>query len=103
MSEKPERIVYVVNLRRVYWGRRSNRADRAVRLLREFIARHTKADRVVVYDEVNNLIWSRGREKPPARVKVLVELKEEKREGEEPLKVAVVKLAPREARPGALS
>lgn len=103
MSEPVKRLVYVINLRRVYWGRRSNRADRAVRLLKSIIARHTKANKVIVYNEVNNAIWSRGREKPLPRVKVLVELREEKSEGEKPVKVALVKLAPDKLKPGVLS
>ncbi|MEM0340930.1 MAG: 50S ribosomal protein L31e [Acidilobaceae archaeon] len=103
MSKASKQLVYVVNLRRTYWGRRSNRADRAVRLLKDFISRHVKANKVIVYNEVNNVIWSRGREKPPARLKVLVEVREEKGEGESPVKVALVKLAPENLRPGPLS
>ncbi|MCE4624316.1 MAG: 50S ribosomal protein L31e [Desulfurococcales archaeon] len=98
-------MVYVVPLTRLYWGRRTNRADRAVRLIRNFVKRHTKADRVLIYNEVNNYIWSRGREKPPRRVKILVLLyktTEEAEEGEEKkeLKIAKVKLAPKDAKPG---
>lgn len=93
-------FVYVVNLSRVYWGRRSNRADRAVRRLRAFVARHTKADRVVITNDVNNLIWSRSREKPPRRVKVLVKVYQVKGEGEEERKEAWVYLAKPTAKPG---
>ncbi len=94
-------FVYVVNLSRVYWGRKSNRADRAVRRLRSFIARHTKADRVVITNDVNNYIWTRSREKPPRRVKVLVKLYSVKEEGEEEeKKEAWVYLAKPTAKPG---
>jgi large subunit ribosomal protein L31e len=95
------RWVYVIPLRRVYWGRRSNRADRAVRLIRRFVARHTKADEVRVLTEVNNIVWRRGREKPPARVKVLVDVREEKGE-EGTRRVAVVRLAAGKLKPGKL-
>ncbi|MEB2837294.1 MAG: 50S ribosomal protein L31e [Desulfurococcales archaeon] len=105
MSSKEGRVlgrfVYVIPLKRVYWGRRTNRADRAVRLLREFVKRHTKADRVVIMNEVNNYIWSRGREKPPRRVKVVVTLREEEGE-EEKEKVAIVRLASDKLKPGPL-
>ncbi len=95
------RWVYVIPLRRVYWGRRSNRADRAVRLIRSFVARHTKADEVRILTEVNNVVWSRGREKPPPRVKVLVDIVEEK--GEDGSKrVAIVRLAASKFKPGKL-
>ncbi|MFN4045977.1 MAG: 50S ribosomal protein L31e [Acidilobaceae archaeon] len=95
------RWVYIIPLRRVYWGRRSNRADRAVRLLRAFVKRHTKADEVVILNDVNNLLWERGREKPPARVKVLVDVKEEKGE-EGSRKIALVRLASEKFKPGRL-
>ena len=106
MSSKEEgkilgRFVYIVPLKRVYWGRRTNRADRAVRLLREFVKKHTKADRVMIMNEVNNYIWSRGREKPPRRVKVVVTLREEEGE-EEKERVAVVRLASEKLKPGPL-
>lgn len=100
MPSDPGHYVYVVPLSRVYWGRRSNRADRAVRLLRRFIERHLKVDRVVVDNEVNEYIWSRGREKPPRRVKVAVTVKEVEEEGEKK-RVAVVRLAGEKLKPGA--
>ena len=91
--------VYVINLSRVYWGRRTNRADRAIRLIRKFIARHTKADRVLIMNDVNEYVWRRSREKPPRRVKVLVTISEE--EGEEgKQRIAVVRLAGEKLKPG---
>jgi large subunit ribosomal protein L31e len=91
--------VYVVPLSRVYWGRRTNRADRAVKLLRKFVKRHLKVDRVIIMNEVNEYIWSRGREKPPRRVRILVKVAEEG-EGEEKAKVAYVRLANPKLKPG---
>jgi len=91
--------VYVIPLSRVYWGRRTNRADRAVKLLREFVRRHAKVDKVIIANEVNEYIWSRGREKPPRRVKVLIRIEEEEEE-EEKVKVAHVKLANPKLKPG---
>ena len=97
-----EGFVYVVNLSRVYWGRRTNRADRAVRLVRKFVARHTKADKVWISNELNNYIWSRSREKPPRRVKILVIVEEEKpeEEEEETIRIAKVYLAREKYKPG---
>lgn len=89
--------VYVVPLYRVYWGRRKNRADRAIRLIRRFVQRHTKADRVVISNEVNEEVWSRGREKPPRRIKILVKIEEDEETKE---KKAIVKLANPKLKPG---
>ena len=91
--------VYIVNLSRVYWGRRTNRASRAVKTVREFVRRHFKADRVVILNEVNEVIWSRSREKPPRRVKILVTIREEETEDGK-IRVAVVGLASPRLRPG---
>ncbi len=100
-GELVKAFVYVVPLNRVYWGRRTTRAKRAVDIIRRFVKRHTKADRVVVTNEVNNYIWSRSREKPPRRVKILVVVRKVKPEDEEEEKlVARVKLAPAKAKPG---
>jgi len=63
---------YVIPLRKVYEVPRTKRASRAIRLLKEIIKRHVKAEEVIISPEVNEYIWSRGREKPPRRVAVKV-------------------------------
>ena len=40
MSER----IYIINLSRIYWSGRRRRGPRAIRHIREFIKRHTKAD-----------------------------------------------------------
>ena len=71
MKEKHDTI-YTIPLRRVYWGRRTNRADRAIRLIRKFVSRHFGVGRVIIDNTVNEYIWSRSREKPPPRITVRV-------------------------------
>jgi large subunit ribosomal protein L31e len=83
---------YTISLGPLYYGRRTNRAARAARRLRLIVKRHTKADRVVITNDVNNYLWSRGIEKPPRRIKILVKVFEEGEE-EEKEKVAVVFLS----------
>ncbi len=72
MPKDKREMVYVVPLGRLYWGRRSNRAARAMRYIRMFIARHFGVDpeNVKIYNDVNEYVWARGIEKPPRRVKV---------------------------------
>jgi large subunit ribosomal protein L31e len=96
---EPGHYVYVIPLSRVYWGRRTNRADRAVKLVRRFVQRHTKVDHVLITNEVNEYIWQRGREKPPRRIKVVVTVKEVEEEGEKK-KLAIVRLAGEKLKPG---
>ncbi len=80
--------IHVIPLKRVYWGRRTNRADRAIRLIRKYVARHYKeAEKIVIHNSVNEYIWSRGREKPPRRI--VVEIRYNKNEKE--VKVLLVR------------
>ncbi|MEM0000743.1 MAG: 50S ribosomal protein L31e [Desulfurococcaceae archaeon] len=70
--------LHIIPLRRVYFGRRKNRADRAIRLVKKYLARHYKeAEKIAVDPALNNYVWSRGREKPPRKVVVEVRFDKE--------------------------
>ena len=64
---------YVIPLKRIYWGRRSNRAARAIKYIRRFVMRHFGTPNVVIDQSVNEEVWKRGIEKPPRRIVVVVE------------------------------
>lgn len=74
-----EEKTLVINLKRVYDGRKAQRAARAIRKLRELIAKRTHAEVVKIDEEVNQTIWMRGIEKPPRKLKLKI-IVEEKRE-----------------------
>lgn len=76
-----EERVYTIPLKIAYRVPRPKRAPRAVRAIREFVNRHVKPDRVYISRRLNELIWNRGIQKPPRRVRVVVVLT--KVEGEE--------------------
>lgn len=80
-------IMYTIPLRAAFRAPTGKRAKVAVRVLREFIARHTRSQVVKISPEVNRLIWSRGIKRPPSRVRVIVEVHEE-----EGVKIAEVRL-----------
>ena len=70
-----EERIYTVPLGRARIAPVTKRAPRAIRILRAFIKRHMKADdedSIVISNEVNEKIWSRGIEKPPRRIRVRV-------------------------------
>ncbi len=76
----------VIPLKKVYYGRRRIRAKRAIRIIRETVMRHFRKEGiklVKISNEVNEYIWSRGIEKPPRKIKVVVEIREEEVEEEE--------------------
>ena len=63
--------VYVIPLRKAYRASRPRRAEKAIRIVREFVERHMKAEQVVIGEKLNQEIWKRGMERPPRRVKVV--------------------------------
>lgn len=69
--EVVEEKVYTVSLRHAWVVTpRGKRAPRAVRDVRDFVARHMKAEEVAMSEEINSAIWSRGINKPPRKITV---------------------------------
>ncbi|MCX6774231.1 MAG: 50S ribosomal protein L31e [Candidatus Micrarchaeota archaeon] len=64
--------VYMINLRDAFEKPRNKRAKRAMKMIREFIAKHSKTplENVRLSNHLNSLVWARGIQKPPRRVKV---------------------------------
>ncbi|MDO5851243.1 MAG: 50S ribosomal protein L31e [Methanobacteriaceae archaeon] len=67
--------IYVIPLRDVKRVQRTKRSPKAIRYVKEFIAKHMKVelDEVILDTSVNEKIWERGREKIPPRIKVKAE------------------------------
>jgi large subunit ribosomal protein L31e len=69
--EVVEEKVYTISLRHVWVvTARGKRAPRAVRDVRDFVARHMKAEEVAMSNEVNEALWSRSINKPPRKITV---------------------------------
>ena len=62
--------IYIVPLAKARKGPRNKRAKKAIRYLKEYMTQHFKPESLVITQEVNELIWSRGIQKPPRRLKV---------------------------------
>lgn len=81
-EEIVEERIYTIPLSRAWISPRKKRAPRAVRLVKSFIQRHMKVlaetkvgeeeekERLVISNEVNEKLWSRGIEKPPRNIRV---------------------------------
>lgn len=72
---KMERV-YTIPLREAFNAPRTKRANKAVRIVKEFLTRHTKASNVKLDSSVNDALWKRSREKPPRRIKIKVTMEE---------------------------
>ena len=64
--------IYTIPLRDVKQLPRTKRAPRAIAVVKKFVARHMKTTEADVWIDtnVNELIWARGIEKPPSKIRV---------------------------------
>ncbi|MBS7634865.1 50S ribosomal protein L31e [Candidatus Bathyarchaeota archaeon] len=71
-SDIVEERIYTVPLSKAWIMPVTKRAPRAIRILREFIGRHMKVENedIIISNDVNEKIWSRGIEKPPRKVRI---------------------------------
>jgi len=66
-----ESKIYIIPLRKEFQKASYKRkTNKAVRALKAYVEKHTKCDRVVIGEELNEHLWSRGITNPPAKVKV---------------------------------
>jgi large subunit ribosomal protein L31e len=71
-EEIVEERFYTVPLGRVWIVPRKKRSPKAIRVLRSFIVRHMKVneDSIRIDNEVNEMVWGRGIEKPPRKMRI---------------------------------
>ena len=65
-----ERIYTIPFYPKLKLSTRNKRAPRAIRIMKEFIYRHMKAEDIIIDNELNEFIWARGIQKPPRKVRV---------------------------------
>lgn len=66
----PEEKIFVVPIGEVKKAPRYRRARRAAKLIREYLARHMKSERIKLDPKLNEKLWERGQEKPPSKIRV---------------------------------
>ncbi|KUO40547.1 MAG: 50S ribosomal protein L31 [Candidatus Hadarchaeum yellowstonense] len=66
----PEEKIFVIPLREVKRAPRYRRTSRAVKLIKEYLTRHMKSERVKLDPALNEKLWECGQEKPPAKIRV---------------------------------
>ena len=71
-DDKEIERIYVIPLKKAKRGKSSRAAPKAIKIIREFLARHMKAkyDEIWIDDSLNKEIWSRGRYKIPSKIRV---------------------------------
>lgn len=81
-EEIVEERIYTIPLSKAWIMPPNKRAPRAIRIIRSFITKHMKLEargegeeeeapkKLVISNDVNEMVWSRGIEKPPRKVRV---------------------------------
>ena len=72
MSKEASERLYVIPLKDAYEASKTRRAKKAIRIIKEFAQKHMKGENVKISKEVNRAVWSRGAEKPPRRITVVI-------------------------------
>jgi large subunit ribosomal protein L31e len=72
MSAEFDERVMTVPLRDILAGSNTDRADKAMSLVRSHLAQHFKVDEdsVRLDPSINEAVWERGRAKPPRKLRV---------------------------------
>ncbi len=79
-EEYVEERIYTIPLQRAWLLPANRRAPKAIRIVKAFVQRHMKVEekvvdeeeggRIIISNEVNQEIWSRGIEKPPRKLRI---------------------------------
>ncbi|MFH0829869.1 MAG: 50S ribosomal protein L31e [Candidatus Aenigmatarchaeota archaeon] len=72
MAEKTEERIYMVPLRDAWLAPRTRRAKKAALLVRKFLEKHMKSDNVKIGTSINDMLWTRGIQHPPRKVRIHV-------------------------------
>ena len=62
--------IYTVPLKEAWNAQRYRRSERAITVLKAFVKRHMKAEKVILDPSVNEVIWARGIKSPPHKIRV---------------------------------
>ena len=68
-----EERIFTIPLKKAFRVPRTKRAKKAIKVIREFLKRHMKVERledVVIGKSINEAVWKRGIQKPPRRIRV---------------------------------
>jgi large subunit ribosomal protein L31e len=62
--------VYTINLGKAWITPEHKRTDRVVNMIREFAEKHMKSKEIKLDQDLNRQLWSRGKTKPPRKIRV---------------------------------
>jgi large subunit ribosomal protein L31e len=69
-SKPAEERIYTIPFGRAWVVPRYKRAEKVITLLKKFVQRHMKPEKIVIDPSVNEAIWARGIKSPPRKIRV---------------------------------
>lgn len=64
--------IYIINLNRLKWTGLSRRVPRAIKYIKRYLLRHTKAERIVIDASINEYLHLRSHDSLPSKIAVSV-------------------------------
>jgi large subunit ribosomal protein L31e len=89
--EIEEERVYTIPLKRAWTSKRPIRSPKAMKIIKSFVTSHMKSEEIKIDSSLNSIIWARGIEKPPRKVRVRVTRDKEGTVNVYPLEEALTK------------
>jgi len=71
-------MIQTVSLRDAYNKPQVKRAREAIKIIRKHLRKHTRKEKLVITDKLNRKIWSNSVSKPPRKVKIKIQVEEER-------------------------
>ncbi|MBU5575173.1 MAG: 50S ribosomal protein L31e [Candidatus Aenigmatarchaeota archaeon] len=68
----PEEKIFIIPLRKIYEGTRNLRAKRGIQLVKSFLKKHMKTEKIKIGKSINEEIWKYGMQKPPKFLRIHV-------------------------------
>lgn len=65
-------MLYTIPLKDAWKGAYKRRAKKCMHIIKEFVARHAKAEKIKIGPALNQKIWERGIKSPPLNVRVQI-------------------------------
>jgi len=72
-----EEKIYTIRLMKAKMAPRTKRAKKAIKIIKEYLARHTKAENIKIDSSLNEAVWDRGLKKIPSKIRVKAVKREE--------------------------
>ena len=72
-----EEKIYTIRLMKAKMAPRTKRARKAIKIIKDYLAKHTKTENVRIDSSLNEAVWDRGLKKIPSKIRVKAVKREE--------------------------